>query len=109
MHVVGGTVTYGTPISTHDRNLHNLYAELEHEAIGIRLNEAIVEVLNEVSLDGATYTDCYNSLIDEMRDSQVQNAPYSFEAYFNKMLDSMEIWINACEKVNAIKPDFTKL
>jgi len=103
MHAVGGTVAYGTPISTHDRNLHNLYAELEHEAIGIRLNEIIVEILNEINLDGATYTECYKSLINKMRDSQVQYSPYSFQAYFNKMLESMEIWVDACENINAIK------
>lgn len=100
LHSMGGTVAYGTPISTHDRNTHNLKQELEHEAIGIRLNEALVTALmNMNELSGNTYYECYRDLISKLRSELTEDTEYSFRAYFEKMLDGMETWASACERV----------
>jgi hypothetical protein len=96
---IGGTVAYGRPLSTHDRNTHHLKRELEHEAIGIRLNEVVVDTLETIDIDGETPAECYRSLIDEFRTAIQSEVEYSFVAYFEKMLDGMEIWADACDSV----------
>ena len=52
LHETGGTVAYGSPISTHDRNTHNLKRELKHEATGVRLNEIVVDTMESIEIDG---------------------------------------------------------
>jgi hypothetical protein len=99
LHSLGETVTYATPLSTHDRNTHNLKRELEHEAIGIRLNEVLVKILGDIEISGDTYEECYRDLIREFRSEIDTGTEYSFEAYFKKMLDGMEVWASACEEV----------
>lgn len=99
LHAMDGTVAYGTPISTHDRNTHYLKKELEHEAIGIRLNEVVVDILETIEISGSTYNECYRDLISKFRDEINGDIEYSFEAYFRKMLDGMELWADACEQV----------
>jgi ACT domain-containing protein len=96
---MGGTVAYGTPLSTHDRNTHNLKRELEYEAIGIRLNEVIVDAVKRVDVSGSTYYECYRDLIQGLNSELTNNTEYSFNAYFEKMLDGMELWADACEEV----------
>jgi hypothetical protein len=99
LHEMDGTVAYGTPISTHDRNTHHLNKELEHEAIGIRLNEVVVDTLADIEISGSTYNACYCDLIDKFRTEINGDIEYIFEAYFRKMLDGMELWADACEQV----------
>lgn len=100
LHSMDGTVAYGTPISTHDRNTHNLKEELEHEAIGIRLNETLVTALTNMDeVSGVTYYECYRDLISKLRSEVAKGTEYSFHSYFEKMLDGMEVWADACEKV----------
>ena len=102
MHAVGGTVAYGTPISTHDRNLHNLHAELEHEAIGVRLNEFLIDTLENVNLKKSNYSSSFDELIDGLRAEIKFNRQYSFQSYFNQMVDRMEIWHQACIKLEIV-------
>lgn len=99
LHEAGGTVAYGNPISTHDRNVHNQKRELEHEAVGIRLNEIVVDTLESIQIDGDSYTRYYRDLIQKFRREIVGEVDYEFEAYFNEMLDGMEVWADACESV----------
>lgn len=94
-----GTVAYGTPLSTHDRNTHNLKRELEFEAIGIRLNEVVIDVLEKIEVSGDSYQECYRNLIEQFRNELVGNYEYEYEAYFRQMLDGMEFWADACEQV----------
>jgi hypothetical protein len=96
---LGGTVAYGTPLSTHDRNTHNLKRELEYEAIGIRLNEVVVDVLSNIDVSGSTYTECYRDLIRKFRNEIDDGTEYAFEAYFKQMIDGMKLWTDACEEV----------
>jgi hypothetical protein len=99
LHNMDGTVAYGTPISTHDRNTHNLKEELEHEAVGIRLNEMVVDILENIEISGSSYNECYKDLIRKYRTEMEGYTEYSFEAYFKRMLDGMELWAGACQKV----------
>ncbi len=101
MHSMGDTVAYGRPLSMHDRNVHNLKKELEHEAIGIRLNEHVVHMMENIDIDESSYMACYFELIDKMR-NQVENINnYPFQAYFKRMLDGMEVWAQSCKKISS--------
>jgi len=99
LHSMDETVGYGSPVSVHDRNTHNLQRELEHEAIGIRLNEALIEMLNAVEIDADDYMGAYRELINGLRSELRGDYDYEFEAYFRKMFDGMETWADACEEV----------
>ena len=96
MHAVSGTVAYGTPVSTHDRNVHDLFSELEHEAIGVQLNEILIDTLENINLNEDTYSSCFEELINGLRSEMANEISYSFQSYFNKMLDRMEIWHGTC-------------
>lgn len=96
---MGGTVAYGSPVSIHDRNTHNLNRELEHEAIGIRLNEVIVDILEDIEISGSTYPECYRELIKKFRQQVRSEGSYSLQAYLKEMLDGMEVWADACNKI----------
>jgi glycosyltransferase involved in cell wall biosynthesis len=100
LHSMGRTVAYGTPLSRHDRNTHHLKRELEHEAIGIRLNEVLIDILDSFEITESDYQSCYRELIEKFRDElHNRNVDYEFRAYFEKMLDGMEIWTEACNAV----------
>jgi len=99
LHETGGTVAYGGPISTHDRNTHNLKRELEHEAVGVRLNEIVVDTLESIEIEGDDHGDYYRDLIRQFRAEIDGEVDYEFEAYFNEMLDGMETWADACDTV----------
>jgi glycosyltransferase involved in cell wall biosynthesis len=94
------TVAYGTPLSSHDRNIHHLKQELEHEAIGIQLNEIVIDILDSIDITKSDYFACYRELISEFRkELHDRDIDYEFTAYFEKMLDGMETWTAACETV----------
>lgn len=100
LHSMGKTVAYGTPLSSHDRNVHHLKQELEHEAIGIQLNELVIEILDSIEITEADYVACYRELItDFRRELHTREIDYEFRAYFEQMLDGMETWTAACETV----------
>jgi hypothetical protein len=105
MHAVSGTVAYGTPISTHDRNVHNLYSELEHEAIGVRLNEIVVDQLSKIELTESNYSTNYIQLLNSFRKGITGHVPYPFQAYFKQMLDNMEVYANACVSLDICPPN----
>lgn len=96
---VGGTVAYGTPLSIHDRNTHDLERELEHEAIGIRLNEVVVEILDEIEIESDSYDAGYRELVEKFRERLDNDYDYQFEAYFHTVLDGMETWADACSRL----------
>lgn len=100
LHAMGKTVAYGKPLSYHDRNVHHLKRELEHEAIGIRLNEVVVDVLDSIEITESDYFACYRELISKFRDELPgRDVDYECKAYFEKMLDGMDVWADACETV----------
>ena len=99
LHKVGGVVTYGTPLSTHDRNIHNLKSELEHEAIGIRLNECLVDMLNKINISSSNYNSAYKEIIHKIRRESEKESEYLFGAYFKKITDGMKVWVDSYEKV----------
>lgn len=102
LHSMDKAVVYGTPLSRHDRNTHDLERELEHEAIGIRLNEVLIDVLDSFEITKSSYDACYRELIQKFRtELNHRDVDYEFEAYFEKMLDGMEIWADACDSVLA--------
>lgn len=99
LHAMDEAVAYGGPISVHDRNTHNLNRELEHEAIGVRLNEVLIEMLANIEIEADDYMSAYRELIDKLYARADGNYDYDYEAYFRKMFDGMEIWADACEQV----------
>jgi hypothetical protein len=100
LHSMGKSVAYGTPLSSHDRNVHHLKQELEHEAIGIQLNEIVIDIVDSIEITESDYFACYRELVTKFRQElQNRDIDYEFAAYFEKMLDGMETWADACETV----------
>lgn len=100
LHSRDEAVAFGKPVSTHDRNTHDLYRELEHEAIGVRLNEVLVDALERVDITQEGYLEAYRELIEKMRDAvREETEDRDFHAFFDKMFDGMEIWADATEQV----------
>jgi len=59
---LGWTVRFGDPVADHRRTPHNLLKDLYHELAGIALIEDLLPWLQELRLDGSTFTEAYASL-----------------------------------------------
>lgn len=100
LHSMDKAVGFGEPLSDHDRNTHHLKSELEHEAIGIRLNEVVIDILEDIEITEKGYLAAYEELIENFeKELARKDVDYGFEAYLKKVLDGMRLWHDACSKV----------
>jgi hypothetical protein len=59
---LGHCVRFGSPLTRHARNDHDLLADLAVELPGILVTEQLAEWLPECGLEGSTYAEAYRSL-----------------------------------------------
>lgn len=63
---LGDCIRVGAPVAEHRRTPHDLFVDLAHELAGVVLLEDLLPWLQEVALEGATYTDAAASLADAL-------------------------------------------
>lgn len=98
---MGDYITFGDPIATHKRNRHSLLKDLNWEFWSIMYTEMLSEFLENVSLSGSTYAECYLELADKLEGFVLLNEKLDQEAknYFKDIASAMRIWVKICKKI----------
>jgi hypothetical protein len=80
-------ITYGQPLVRQDRNVHDLWKDLEHEMKGNLLTPHLLDVLARKVLKGTSYAACYAELADHLEAEIEQDRDY-----FAPVWTGMRIW-----------------
>ncbi len=64
---LGELVLYGTPIVNQERNPHNYFKDYDTERMGMQTTDRFCELLREVELTGATYTQCFDQILEAVQ------------------------------------------
>jgi hypothetical protein len=59
---MGDCVCYGPPLVRQERNIHNLWRDLENERIGMEMSDRLLALLRDMSLTKTSYADCFAEL-----------------------------------------------
>lgn len=94
---LGHAVRFGGPYVRHDRNEHDLLADLRSELPGIALMDDLSDWLCDAELDGSTYAEAYSSLsylLDEAVEG-FRGRPWTPAArgFFHQMTYAMRTWL----------------
>ncbi len=80
---LGHAVSYGYPIVTQKRNVHNYFRDLKDELDGMERTPDLIAELRSIQLDGRTYHDCTVELIDKLSDK------------FKDLKEGYDVWLKA--------------
>lgn len=90
-------ISVGTPIVVHDKTPRDIFAEIEKELPGMRVNEHLWQVLSEIELTKQSWLDCYRELADKLPQHFLGSKawifanPYYIEVMAQKMVKWTEI------------------
>lgn len=95
---MGDTVTFGLPVTIHNRHAHDLMKDLGQEYWGMVLTNQLVDILEEISLSGTTYSDCYRDLSIKLEGSISRNEeiPAAASEFIRMICHNMRIWTDVC-------------
>lgn len=103
----GHFVGVGSPVATHRRNRHNLLEDLRQELWGMILTQSLVEMLDQIKLEGNTYAECYRDLSVKLEKTAGTTEDRYFNeevrAYFRKITQAMRIWLDVYQELAASK------
>lgn len=97
IHKMNDSASFGLPIVEHRRNSHDYVKDLKVEFNGIVLNNKMWNSIMSMPIESKTYNDGFLEI--------ASNLPGLFEdnrwfwGFFNKMKDSMELWVNLIEQL----------
>lgn len=66
---LGHAIRFGSPLATHDRNVHSLLRDLQQELPAIAMLDDVLTWLQGCKLDGCTYSESYRSLSFQLQDA----------------------------------------
>lgn len=103
MQHMGDRIRIGTPIAVHERNKHNYLDDLAKEFKGVLILEDLIEWLQEIQLEGATYSEAYLCLADKL-DIQIPQFKgfvwtKEIERYFKQVTNCMREWVKVCQRI----------
>ena len=98
---LGEGVSVGTPVVSHDRNMHDYLTDLKAEFWGVLLTERIVTWLRQVDIDKSSYIGAYFDLAEKIsKDKNIISGELKeVNDYLEKLSGYMQIWANVCEKL----------
>ncbi len=104
---MGHYVGVGSPVATHKRNRHNLLEDLRQELWGMILTQSLVEMLDQIKLQGNTYAECYRDLSFKLEKASNETADKYFNdevrAYFQKISSAMRVWLDVYQELAGAK------
>ena len=95
---MGDAVSVGTPIVSHNRNVHNLLKDLREEMAGMILTESLVKILDSIRLTKDTYLESYKELADKIEENVNNSTEFTEETkkYFYHIVHGMRVWSEVC-------------
>lgn len=91
---LGDSISFGKPIVRQDRNVHNLWKDLENEKMGMILTDRFCEILKEIKFSGANYQDCFFEIINMLEVEAVKGKKFSDgeQKYMEKFIEGLNVW-----------------
>jgi len=101
MAKIGGRISIGIPIVEHRREPRNTFEDFMKEFWGIIVSERLFYTINEIEINAKSYTDAYLELIPQLekRLDFLSFGKESLRKYFNKLLNSMRLWVELLESL----------
>tara|TARA_B100001971_G_C18212478_1_gene551638 strand:- start:19 stop:1071 length:1053 start_codon:yes stop_codon:yes gene_type:complete len=94
-------IAIGTPLVDHKREPRDTFDDFKKEFWGIIISEKLFRCLEDMDLHSTTYIDLYLELIQNLRNDFIKEIQQeSIQGYLNKLLSSMEMWVEIVEKLN---------
>lgn len=97
MHKMDDSASFGLPIVEHRRNIHNYVKDFHTEFNGIVLNDRIWKSIMNMPIESKSYKDGFLEIASHLPKIFEDNR--WFWGFFNKMKDSMELWIELIEQL----------
>lgn len=91
---MGEIITFGTPLSYHERSPHNLYKDLEQELPWIQATDEFCDVLRSIAVPSTGYLDGLAAVIDGLK--QKWSHPVK-----DKYLEGLSAWHNTFKQLGA--------
>jgi len=98
---LGLPISFGDPISIHDRNVHNLIKDLQIEYIGILLNSKLWKYVMNLQLKESDIIGSYLELSNFIVKQEIFFNS-ELKKYFKELGESMKLWILILEKLKCI-------
>ena len=101
---LGESITVGLPLVQHDRNVHDLMADLRAEIWGMVSTPYIIDVLRSSPLQGADYFEATRSLADalERNSDEIENRVrlHGMGDYIRRISGYLRIWVDVCRELS---------
>ncbi|MHB2018541.1 MAG: hypothetical protein ACYCW6_16465 [Candidatus Xenobia bacterium] len=94
MDALGDSVVYGRPLLHQDRNVHDLWKDLEHEMFGNRHAPHLLEVLRAWTCKATRYGEAYAELATYLKENLQHEG-------FRPLYEGMLIWAGCFEECHA--------
>jgi len=99
INAMGDKITFGMPLSSHDRNVHDYVKDFKGEFYGMVLNDRIWDtVLNKIEIESKDYREGYLELLEKLvkHVNETINDKYILK-YFEKLFKFGKIWVKAVD------------
>lgn len=100
---LGHRIRVGTPVTEHRRNSHNYLRDATNELACIWVLEELTEWLQELKINGNTYSEAYTSLSYALEDVVERFSGFIWtdatRGYFHQMAYCMRKWVNVCKLI----------
>jgi len=94
MHKMGDSASFGKPLVDHRRNIHSYIRDFNVEFMGIILNDRMWNFIMDMPIESKTYNEGFLEIASHLPKFFDD---YWFSNFFNKMKDSMELWVELIE------------
>ena len=97
---LGDGVSLGGPAVYHARRPRDVFRDLKCEMDGLAINEKLWRIVEESEIEGKTYWDAYNSLIEEL----AAKIPEAFrnpdhKRFLETQIEKMRLWLKIIDKI----------
>ncbi len=91
---LGDAVQYGQPLVTQERNVHNLWVDLDKERDGMQLTDRLVSMLRGLQLEEETYGACFQELTEGVSSAVLVSDSFDANAkkFIGDALQGMRVW-----------------
>jgi hypothetical protein len=95
-------VTFGRPLTRHDRHPHDLLKDLGEEYSGMVLTNRLVSLLADIDLTKTSYPDNYVQLSHKLEDkvNEQEDVSKDVKRYFSLVCRNMRTWIDVCRELD---------
>jgi hypothetical protein len=98
---LGRKISLGSPLVNHRKRPRDTLKDLRKEFEGMVINEKLWALVDQIELEGATYWDAYNSLIQELEKKipLIFSEPLHRE-FLEAQLQKMRLWLRIIDQLD---------